>query len=208
LIKVMTGGKGQWALPASLPDMWTQQEIHQIWQFDPTQAKQLLADAGYAKGLSFEVMFTASRPEDVQLSQLIQAQLKNVGISLALKQVDVATFGARQHTGDFDSSLAAAVFFADLDSRLSGVYLTGSGSNYTGLSDPKLDQQIEAQRREADPAKREVLLKDASRYIAQNYYETTLYRQVLTTFWHPQVKNYADNWVQLDWNAAGVWLER
>ena len=208
LIKVMTGGKGEWALPASLPDTWSQQEVHQIFQYNQDQAKQLVTEAVGSKEIDLELMFIASRPEDVQLSQLIQSQLKRIGINITNKQVDVATFGARQHTGDFGSSLAAAVFFADLDSRLSGVYLTGSGSNYTGLSDPKLDQMIAAQRREPDPAKRQGLIKDASRFIAENYYETTLYRQVLTTFWHPQVKNYSDNWVQLDWNAPGVWLAR
>ena len=208
LIKVMTGGMGEWAMPDSLPDMWTQAETKSILVHDPAQAKQLVAEAGYPNGLTVELMYTATRPDDARLAQLIQAQLKNIGINITILAADSATFNQKQHTGDFQISLVSAVLFADLDSRYSGVFLTGSGSNYAGVSDPKLDDMIRAQRREPDPAKRRDLIKTISRYLADNYLTTPLYRQTLATFWHPNVKNYADNWVQLDWNAPNVWLSQ
>ncbi|ROQ36515.1 peptide/nickel transport system substrate-binding protein [Frondihabitans sp. PhB188] len=51
------------------------------YAYDPTKARQLLADAGYADGLEVEFVVSADTPTN----ELIQAQLKKVGITAALK---------------------------------------------------------------------------------------------------------------------------
>jgi len=206
LSHVMTAGKAGWAMPASLPDMWTQAQIKQILKHDPQQARQLLAAAGYADGLAVEIMTNGA--SQAKIAQLVQGQLKQADINLAIKPVDTATYGQKLHSGDFIASVAQAFLYADLDSRLFGAFHSGSGSNYAGVSDPTLDHMIEAQRREPDRDRRETLLKSASRYLAENAYETTLYQQIVISVWHPYVRNYADNWMQLNWNAPDVWLSR
>jgi peptide/nickel transport system substrate-binding protein len=50
-IKTMTGGKGQWALASAIPGLFTDQEIKQILKYDPEQARQLVAAAGYQNGV-------------------------------------------------------------------------------------------------------------------------------------------------------------
>lgn len=156
--------------------------------------------------LDVEIM--ANSAGQSKIAQLVQGQLKRAGVNLVIKPVDSATYGQKLHGGDFTASVAQAFLYADLDSRLYGAFYSGSGSNYAGISDARLDGMIEAQRREADAGKRQQLIKEASRYLAENAYETMLYQQTLATFWHPYVRNYADNWMQLNWNAPAVWLEK
>lgn len=204
--KVMEGGKSGWPMPEATPDMWTDDEAKQILKYDPARAKQLLSDAGYANGLDAELIVLNSTQQ--RTAELMQAQLKKVSINLTLRPLDQATAVSRLHSGDFAASTAQAFIFADIDSHLYGALHSGSGSNYIGLNDPKLDQMIEAQRREPDPSKRQVLLKDASRYIAENADMITLFEQARYTFWHSYVKNYADHWMQFDWDAPDIWLAK
>lgn len=209
LSQTLAGAKGDWAMPASLPGMWTTQEIKQILKFNPAQAKQLVSAAGYPNGLDVDLMAsTSSNSTQVKTAQLVQAQLKKANINITIKPTEATTYSTSLHSGTFTASVAQALIFADLDSRFFGAFHSGSGSNYIGLKDPKLDQMIEAQRREPDPTKRQQLIKDTSRYLAENAYETTLYQQVLYTLWHPYVKGYGDNWMRNNWNAPNVWLAR
>lgn len=204
--KVMTGGKGGWPMPEATPDMWPDQEASQILKYDPAQAKQLLSAAGFSNGLDVELMVLNTSQQ--KTAELVQAQLKKASINLTLLPLDQATAVTRLHSGNFTASTAQAFIFADIDSHLYGALHSGSGSNYVGLNDPKLDQMIEAQRREPDPIKRQALLKDASRYIADNADIVTLFEQARFTFWHSYVKNYADHWMQFDWDAPEIWLSK
>jgi peptide/nickel transport system substrate-binding protein len=203
---VMEGGKSGWPMPESTPDMWTEDEAKQILKHDPAHAKQLLSDAGYPNGLDAELMVLSASQE--RTAELVQAQLKKVGINLSLQTPDQATADSRLHSGNFTASTAQAFIFADIDSHLYGAFHSGSGSNYIGLNDPKLDQMIEAQRREPDPTKRQGLLKEASRYIALNADMITLFEQARYTFWHSYVKDYADHWMQFDWDGTNIWLAK
>lgn len=205
--KTLGSGEGNWVMPAATPDLWTQAETKQILKYDPQQAKQLLSAAGYPNGVDVEFMFAAGK-DDLTTAQLLQAQLKAVGINLTIQQVDAATKSSREHQKNFTVDLHAFPIFGDLDSRLYGTYYSTGSANRQGTKDPQLDQLIEAERREPDPTKRRDALRAVTKYIAENAVDIALYRPAINTFWHPYVKNYADNWQQWDFNAANVWLEK
>jgi peptide/nickel transport system substrate-binding protein len=58
-------------------------ELADIWPYDPEQAKRLLADAGYAEGELTVTIHT----EGGTFAELIQAQLKRVGIESELASI-------------------------------------------------------------------------------------------------------------------------
>ena len=65
-----------------------------LYPYDPAKAKQLLADAGYGNGLKL-TMIQTSLPSMLNTMQIVQAQLKKVGIDLQLEVVDHPTFHAQ-----------------------------------------------------------------------------------------------------------------
>ncbi|HTE86380.1 MAG TPA: ABC transporter substrate-binding protein, partial [Dehalococcoidia bacterium] len=205
--KTLGAGEGDWPMPAATPDLWSASETKQILRYDPQQAKKLLADAGYPNGLKIDLMF-ASGKDDATEAQLLQAQLKAAGIDLAIQQVDAATKSSREHGADYTMDMHAFPIFGDLDSRLYGSYHSKGTANQQRINDPKLDTLIDAQRREPDATKRRDLLRAATKYIAENAVDVSMFRQTINTFWQPYVKNYADNWQQYNFNIPNVWVEK
>lgn len=205
--KTFADGKGTWvSAEGEWPGDFTQAEIHQMLKFDPAQAAQLVSAAGYPNGVTVEYMI---REGNLPLPQaeLLQSQLKKVGINMTIKNVDKATGSKRLHTKDFDITLGGQGLDGDQDGRLYGYYST-STSNYSGVQDPKLDALILAERREADPVKRKQAIRDTLRYMAENALSMVMFRPIGASFWQPYLKNYSDNWEQDDWNAANIWLEK
>lgn len=58
----------------------------ETYPYDPERAKELLAEAGYADGFTFELI-TSAIPARVQVAEALQAQLGEVGITMEISQV-------------------------------------------------------------------------------------------------------------------------
>jgi peptide/nickel transport system substrate-binding protein len=204
--KTLAEGKGGWALSFAFPDSWTQAEARQILKYDPQQAAQLVPAAGFANGLNVELLLRDGGNKTA--AQLIQAQLKKVGINVDIKPVDKASGSQRLYKGDFTMIELYENTYADPDSVLYGQNYSTSSADWIGVTDPALDKLIDAQRREADPAKRRDAVRAASRYIADHALSLALWRRVQYEFWQPSLKGYASHWQQNDFNAPNIWLDR
>jgi peptide/nickel transport system substrate-binding protein len=204
--KTFGSGSGQWPALCALPDWLSPQEAHQLLPYDPTQAKQLLAAAGYPNGLPLD--YTDKTPQWSAEIQLLQAQLKKVGITVNIKAADAAASFTALHTGAFTLFPTANSIEGDMDYLLFENFYSKSTGDLTGAKDPKLDSMLLGQRRETDPAKRLALLKDISRYMTQNNFQLNLYYPQGFTFWAAKVKGYTDHWQQQDANAPDIWLQQ
>jgi peptide/nickel transport system substrate-binding protein len=64
--------------------------LDNMYPYDPDKAKQLLSEAGFPSGVGFKSIIGSSSAPYVQFGQLIQGQLKKVGITMDLQLVDAA----------------------------------------------------------------------------------------------------------------------
>jgi ABC-type transport system substrate-binding protein len=90
-IQKILAGQGE-ALNQIYPDgMPGYQADAQFYTYDPAKAKQMLADAGFPNG--FSTTFVSHNVDPFpKLAQAIQADLKEVGITAEIKQMDRATY--------------------------------------------------------------------------------------------------------------------
>ena len=212
LIKAVAGGQGKWALAFSnvRDDLYTQEQIKAFVKYDQTAAKKLLTDAGLANGFSAEMIYSADGDDTfLTAAQLIQAQLKKVGISINLKPLDATTMTQRRRAFDCDICFLSEAARADLDGQLFLAAKTGGPSNYNQIADPKADAMIVAQRQEGDPAKRTQILKDVLKHLNESGDAVATWRVTLTILTQPYVKNF---YINADTRNQGwlndTWLDK
>lgn len=96
------------AIPAKSvlsPSSWAYNEEMEDYPFDPTAAKELLAEAGYPDG--FDMVLTvrgearAYFPQPQKLAEAIQANLADIGINVTIESYEGTTYTSLVYGGDF-----------------------------------------------------------------------------------------------------------
>lgn len=137
--------------------------------YNPEKAKQLLAEAGYPKGLTvkFKINQAAmySKPAEV-----IQEQLRKVGINAELELMERATY-LDEVTKKFNYDISLYVITAllpDADyvcyTRLHSSML-GNGNNFTVTNIPKLDAALDKGRTSQNKEERLAVYKEVSQIV-------------------------------------------
>ena len=210
-IKSFAGGHGELTLAGAFPNTFTQDEVRQILKYDPAQAKQLLSAAGYSSGLDLEFIYPAAYGQ-VYISgiQLVQAQLSQIGINITLKSADNNAVNTARTSGKYQLTATprTTALVGDEDSYVYANFRTGSVSNQSFVSDPKLDTLLDAQRREFDATKRKDLIRQAVKLIVDQAYSIAIYRAAAYQFWQPHLKGYNPNFGSISVPQVDSWLEK
>jgi peptide/nickel transport system substrate-binding protein len=153
-----------------------------LYPYDPPKAKQLLTEAGYPNGVKITLIQT-QLPTMLNTMQVVQAQLKKVGIDLQLDVVDHPTFHAQ-----IRKDLSPVVLYSAARLPVADVYLTqfyhsrsivGTPSAVTNFSHCSVaDQDIDAARQTNDVVKQKALWKDAQVKLVKDVCAVPLYEQL------------------------------
>ncbi|TCR26376.1 ABC transporter substrate-binding protein [Streptomyces sp. BK205] len=146
--------------------------------FDAAKAKSLLDDAGWkagsdgirAKGgkkLSLVISWFPNAATNQPALELVQQQLKAVGIGVTLKQNQVSQFATTLQGGDFDL-VWGNVTRADPDILRSS--FSSNLANFYRLPASSLDTALSGQAATTATAKRKQLVDEAQKLIVQNAY--------------------------------------
>jgi peptide/nickel transport system substrate-binding protein len=146
--------------------------------FDRAKATALLDRAGWVPGdggirqkdgrrLKLTVAWFANAATNQPALELIQQQLKAVGIELVLKEIQIAQLVQVQQSGDFDA-LWGNLTRADPD-ILRTQYSTKLANAYR-LAPSRLDAVLAEQAATADATKRAGVVAEAQRLIVRNAY--------------------------------------
>jgi peptide/nickel transport system substrate-binding protein len=197
----------EWSIPlAELPP-----EGRRLYEYDPAEAKRLLAEAGYPSGFTTPVETTAGYASDYMDG--VQAQLQNwkaAGIESELRLKEYGAFLATTLAGKFDK-VALGLFgnWTEPDSYLYRLYVPGQPSNAGGVNDAKLTEMIGLQRRTFDLRRRREILWDIQRYLSQKAYYLYGPSFSVVVAWDAAVRNFAPN-IGHDYGGrlVAAWLDR
>jgi peptide/nickel transport system substrate-binding protein len=143
-----------------------------VTQPDVAAAKALMQQAG-TSGATLALGYASGNPQLVQLATVLQQEAAQVGITLKLVGVPNQQYGAL-----FSDPNARKPF--DLFITLNYVELpepalmdqlyggTGGGTNFSGYSNPTVDQALHQAGQASDPAARAKLLLDAEARLAKD----------------------------------------
>lgn len=153
-----------------------------LYPYDPAKAKQLLVEAGYPNGVTIKSIQTQLATM-LNTMQIVQAQLKKVGIDLQLDVVDHPTFHAQ-----IRKDLSEVVMYSAARLPVADVYLTqffhsrsivGTPTAVTNFSHCAMaDKDIDQAREVTDLAKQKALWKDAQDKLVKAVCAVPLYEQL------------------------------
>lgn len=137
--------------------------------YDPEKAKKLLAEAGYPNGLTVKFKINQA-PMYAKPAEVIQAQLRKVGINAELELMERATY-LDEVTKKFNYDISLYVITAllpDADyvcyTRLHSSML-GNGNNFTVTNIPKLDAALDKGRTAQSKEERYAAYREVSQIV-------------------------------------------
>lgn len=162
-------GEGQVTGPITVPAYATDPAKLFCYTPDLAKAKALMKDAGYPDGFSATVIAATGEPATAEAeAQVMQAELKQIGIKLDIKMMELNVYVDAWLKGDFDMAVALNGGRPD-PYTMYNRYFTKTGnllkvSNYT---DDALDSLLNEARVTTDPAKRKDLFAQFDTHLAE-----------------------------------------
>lgn len=131
---------------------------------DISKAKKLLAEAGYPEGKGFpKITLLYNTGEGHQnIAQAVQEMWrKNLGIDIELKNEEWKVFQKTKNDKNYE--IARGGWVADYNDPMTflDMWLSNSGNNECGYSNPEYDKKIMEAKTETDESKRMALLHEA-----------------------------------------------
>ncbi len=129
------------------------------FDFKPEEGQKLLAAAG-AEDFEFDVVYFNYNVSNLPQDELIQDQLRQVGVTMNLNALDITTYNSQLQTASYDDAIdgfatggaTATTFYRDH-------LRPGAGLNRWNINDAMLTQWGEDQSTELDPDVRKEILR-------------------------------------------------
>lgn len=153
-------------LPPGVPGAWSGGQ-----RYDPRRARQLLAEAGHPDGKGLPPLSVAVTANYLELCELVQHQLAEVGIRLVVDVVPLSTHKEGTAHGEF--RFFRKNWIADHPDAENFLMLfatanrTPAGPNYTRFSDPTFDKLYHAALATTDASHRTMIYQQMDSILAQ-----------------------------------------
>ena len=129
-----------------------------VWRYDPTRARALLAEAGVAEGFACTLLSTTNPTLHQATAEVVQHNLAEIGIKVALELRDWSTRVAMGNRGQYEFSVMGSVLnWPDPDAA--GAFIAGPAAypRSFGFASPRIDALLQAGRQELDPVRRRAI---------------------------------------------------
>jgi ABC-type transport system substrate-binding protein len=203
MINVVYADRGNWNnfIPWALSEWWLDPRsadmgpASRYYKYDPVTARELLAAAGHPDGLKVELVSTPGYGQTfVQMGELVQQDLKLVGIEADIKMQEYTAYISSTFLGKFEGGdrlvFGLETPFTEPHDFLFNEYHPKGTRNKTGVNDPKLTAMIEQQVKTLDRADRKKQIFDIQRYLAEQMYMPPHAVPMRTAALQPNVRDF------------------
>ncbi len=133
IMDLISAGKGVEIGSSMFPAFgkYYKEDLNQVYNQDITKAKELLAEAGYADGLTFTMTVPSNYQQHIDTAQVLVEQFKEVGITAEINLVDWDTWISETYLGGNYESTVVGVDAASLTARaLLERFTSGAEDNF------------------------------------------------------------------------------
>jgi peptide/nickel transport system substrate-binding protein len=201
---------GEWGMP---PEMVAQLAGYGAdTEKNIADAQAIMQKLGYSetKQLAIKIQ-TRNLPTYRDPAVILVDQLKRIYISGELDILDTPRWYARLAKKDYTIGLnVTGVSVDDPDGNIVENYSCKSERNYTQYCNADVDRLLAAQSRELDNSKREKIVWDIERILAEDAARPSIVWNAVGNCWQPYVKNFRphDNSQYNNTRFEDVWLDK
>jgi peptide/nickel transport system substrate-binding protein len=173
------------------PTSWAYDKSIAPIKRDLAKAKAKLAEGGQPNG--FTVTLTTNNiPINIQEAEVIQAQLREAGITLKIKLVDSATLLSDGNGRNFEMISYQWSGRPDPDGNVYQFFKTtpGTSLNWSGISHPQLDALLDRTREVSSQAERKKLYSDVVRILQDELPMVYTVHPIEPKAFSPRVQGY------------------
>ncbi|QKY70573.1 glutathione ABC transporter substrate-binding protein [Lentibacillus sp. CBA3610] len=139
-------------------------------EYDPEQAQELLAEAGYEDGFETTI-WTNDSEQRVDTAVTVQSQLADIGIDVEIEELEWGAYLERTANGEHDMFvLGWSNSTADADYGMYPLFHSsqqGDPGNRSFIDNQELDELLEQARQETDPEARQELYSQAQELLVE-----------------------------------------
>jgi ABC-type transport system substrate-binding protein len=163
-------------IPKGIPGYNKDNPVH---EYNPEKAKQLLAEAGYANGLTF-LASVRDRPDINEVFTVLQDQFKKSNITMNLEIIDYGSF-AQKRRQEGGTQLYMITWYADYvdpdmylyllyHSSVSDNFANGFSKQYNAKESAWYDSQVEKGRLISSQEEKITFYADLERWLTTDFY--------------------------------------
>ncbi|MDQ7801648.1 MAG: ABC transporter substrate-binding protein [Armatimonadota bacterium] len=157
---------------------------------DVARARRMLAEAGYPNGFSTRIVTSPTYEGGIAVAQVIQAQLREVGVLATLEQVEWGTYIDRWVKRDFDTMVELRGGDPDPDRFLYRTFhSTGAVNNFL-FKDEAVDRLLERGRVNLDPERRKPIYAELQTLLVERAPALFLYVPYETQVLRPALRGF------------------
>jgi peptide/nickel transport system substrate-binding protein len=211
VLRVAAAGFGRLTAPATAPmKQWQlpEEQWMKYYRVDVERAKKLMAEAGHAGGFTVKLAVIPTFPTMVNGAPVVAANLKRIGITAEIEQVEYAVWIKRWLAKDFDLTMNTTPGYGDPDTAFFRALHSTKGQNWNSWSVPELDALLEEGRRTFDQKKRKEIYDRVQILILENVPHLWLFSADHIDFTQSYVKGWKQHPTTNLYGFEGVWLDR
>jgi len=162
------------------------------YAFNPTQAKQLLAGAGFPNGFNTDVVVDSGF--DIELLQIIQSEFAAIGVNLSINQMPYASWVSYVQTNHSNDALATRSTGGLMGNtyepmiELDKFDSNDQANDWAMISDPNYDALYTQALAATSVAQVQQILMQTNQLIAQQHYVISLLQPTGYSFVQPWLK--------------------
>ena len=181
------------------------QDLKEQYTFNPTEARALLALAGYADGFNTNVV--ADNSGDMELLQIIKSYFAAIGIIMDIRPMDITSWTAYVRTNHKQDQIvycntgSLGMTFEPL--RQLNRYTTNYVVNWCFVNDPVFNAFITTAMADTNEVDIMKVVRDANEYEARQHYVISLLQPNLFTLIQPWFKGYSGQFDSVNASSNG-----
>jgi ABC-type transport system substrate-binding protein len=187
------------------------------WPYDVDKAKSLLAQAGFANGLTFQSIIGGTATTYVQYGEVLQGQLKKANINMDLQLVDQARtipmlFRDNGHGVAASSPIGGGATASNTDQFIRDNFLREGVTNAGGVEVPGVRDLIDRAAASSSPDEAKSLYKQANKIVTDGLWQNiAVYADAAVTGFQKYVGGITQAFVDTDINSnilRGVFISQ